>query len=148
MRTLLVISMILFVVNVSAQKINLNLLPEKERKEYLLKTAYEVVMKHAPEWHRNYKTPEIESYVISIGPDKGRIEYSVKWYYDPQKEDLEYGFSVSVVFWADTGEVRGLTFGDEILYFFPPKTSTQGQSQTQSGSPEKPFYRPYPYKNE
>lgn len=117
-----------------AQKTNLDKLPEKERNEYLLKTAYKTVMKHAPEWYRDFKEPLIESGVFPSGSDKDRLVYSVTYFHDPSKEFMGYGFSILVGIYADTGAVRDFSFGDGAYYKFP----TTG---TRSG--EKPFYRPY-----
>jgi hypothetical protein len=124
---------------INAQKTNLDKLPEKERNEYLLKTAYDAVMKHAPEWYRDYYKPEIRSFVPEIGSDKGRLIYSVIYYNNPDEEELEWGYSVAVGIYADTGEVRGLAFGDGIGYTLSPKSATRSDD-------EKPFYRPYPSK--
>lgn len=117
-----------------AQKTNLDKLTEKERNEYLLKTAYETVMKYAPDWYRNYKEPLIRSVVFPAGEEKGKLVYSVTYFHDPSKEYMEYGFSILVGIYADTGAVRDISFGDGAIYLFP----TNG---TRSG--EKPFHHPY-----
>jgi hypothetical protein len=138
MKKLIVFTLLLsFAIAANAQKTNLDKLPEKERNEYLLKTAYDAVMKHAPEWYRDYKQPEIELFLIDVGPDKGRKEYSVTWVYNPQEETMEWDFSVSVTIWADTGGLRAMIFGDGAIYSFESKTRN---------ADEKPYYRPCPYK--
>lgn len=120
---------------VSAQKKNLDKLLENKRNEYLLKKAKEAIMTHGPDWYRDYKEPEIKSFVVSVGPDKGRLVYSIRYYYDPKKEKMEYDYAVVVGIYADSGEVRGLSFGDGIGYKIPPKTRNK----------EKPYVRPCPY---
>jgi hypothetical protein len=94
------------------QKTNLNKLPEYERNEYLLKTAYFAVMRHAPDWYRDYKEPEISSRIVEVGPDKGKLVYNVIYFFDPQKEQMLREYSIRVTIYADTGKVRGLRFGD------------------------------------
>jgi hypothetical protein len=140
MRKFVVFTLLLsFAIAANAQKPNLDKLPEKERNEYLLKTAYEAVMKYAPEWYRDYKKPEISSYIATGGEaGKGRLQYYVDYFYDPQKEKMEHPYSISVGIWANTGEVGGLFFGDGLWYLFSSKPKTR--------SDEKPYYRSYPYK--
>ena len=142
MKTIILSAILLFTISAeytSAQKKNLDKLPEKERKEYLLKKAKETIMEYGPDWYRDYKEPVIRLIVIDLGPDKGRSFYSVGYLYDPNKEQMEYSeYSVGVGIYADTGEVRGISFGDGISY------NLSSETKTRNGGKEKLPVRPCP----
>lgn len=116
MKPIIFVTMIMLYSTAFSQKTNLASLPEKERNEYLIKTAYETVMRYGPDWYRDYKSPKITSNVISKGPDKGRLQYAVTWFHDPSKETMEWGYSVGVGIYANTGAVRMIGFGDGTGY--------------------------------
>jgi hypothetical protein len=99
-------------------------------------------MTHGPDWYRDYKEPEIRSFVIDLGVDKGRLQYAIKYFYDPNKEKMEYPYSVVVGIYADTGELRGLSFGDGISWI--PNGISYTPKQTRSAD-EEPYVRPCPY---
>lgn len=106
---------------VCAQKNNLSLLPQKERNEYLVKKAYDAVMKYGPDWYRDYREPEIKSFIIPVDsrdPDREKTEYSIRWYYDPAQEKMIKPYSVAVGIYESTGELRWIMFGDGGIYGF------------------------------
>jgi hypothetical protein len=100
-------------IKVSGRTVNLGKMSEKERNEYLVKLAKEVIMNFGPDYYRDLP-PIIEEGKNDFfkGKDiEGREYYKVTFPYDETKETLEWSFSAEVMIWKDTGEPLGVTFG-------------------------------------
>ena len=100
-------------INVSGRTVNLGKMSEKERNEYLVKLAKEVIMNFGPDYYRDLP-PIIEEEKNDFfkGKDiEGREYYKVTFPYDETKETLEWSFSAEVMIWKDTGEPLGVMFG-------------------------------------
>ena len=118
---------------------DLDKLCEKKRNEILIMTAKKVVMKHGPDYYRNYKLPVIEKDSITTKNASerhrlniGRIFYRVKFLYDRKKEELNLNEAAMVAIWEDTGKAFSVLFGNGFGLFDLDKEETDIQIPYQS----------------
>ena len=90
---------------------NLDQMKEKERVEYLKKSSKKVVKQYGPDYYRKVKPLIIERIVIGV-----RDSISAGWMRREHKgrayEYFHAGFAARVYFWADTGIVFQVVFGN------------------------------------
>ena len=100
---------------------NLDSLSTEKRNKKLIKMAKEVVLRHGPDYYRDYKPPVIKSQRVSdktvdmsvgmIEKYKGRSYYTVEYPYDLKEEVFGSFYSAKVYVWGDTGKVFYIVFG-------------------------------------
>lgn len=97
---------------------NLDELPVETRDSILVVRTKTAVMKHGPEFWRDYKAPKIKSsHILSTGsPNVGRKYYMVSILYDKSKEKLWMEWIAQVRFWADNGEIDTIGFGNGYIF--------------------------------
>lgn len=105
-----------------AQNVNLKEMTEKERYNYMVKLGKEVIMNFGPGYYREFKKPvitgpEVYKYQYSeIAPERrkydGKEYYTITYPYDKSKETLYWFYAACVQIWAETGEPKGVLFGN------------------------------------
>ena len=100
---------------------NLDSLSTERRNKKLIKLAKEVVLRHGPDYYRDYKPPVIKSQRVSdktvdmtvnmIKKYKGRSYYTVEYPYNLKEEVFRSFYSAKVYVWGDTGKVFFMMFG-------------------------------------
>ena len=137
---LLIMAVLGLSVNLSAQ--NLDKMPQKQRDSVLLVKAKATVLKHGPDYYRDYGRPEIKHEHISdkfqtqireiyIKNHPGRSFYTVTFLYDKSEEDFPWKYSSKVYIWGDTGVVFQIDFGNGLGF------GQLDMPQTKSGSSEE-----------
>ena len=100
---------------------NLDSLSTEKRNKKLIKMAKEVVLRHGPDYYRDYKPPVIKSLIVSDKSGdlrinlrkkyKDRSYYTVEYPYDLKEEVFGSFYSAKVYVWGDTGKVFYIVFG-------------------------------------
>ena len=90
-------------------------------------------MTYGPDYYREYREPIIERGQIppkgELNPDGEYAEryfYLVTFLYDRTQETLTLDFAAQVVIWEDTGEPRGLGFGNGVGVNIGTSSSLRG----------------------
>ena len=101
---------------------NLDSLSTEKRNKKLIKLAKEVVLRHGPDFYREYKPPVIKSQRVSdktvdmtvemIERYKGRSYYTIEYPYNIKEEVFHNYYSVKVYVWGATGKVFSILFGN------------------------------------
>ena len=104
-----------------AQNVNLKEMTEKKRYNYMVKQGKEVIKNFGPGYYREYKKPvisepEVYKYPGENAPEKkkhdGKEYYTITFPYDKNKETLYWFYAACVQIWAETGEPKGVLFGN------------------------------------
>ena len=118
MKTIILLTLILFITSFCASAQNLDKMPVEKRNARLISIAKKAVKKYAPDYYREYGTPIIkraivkESGHLEYGVRVGGVGYSVTFPYDESKEFFENGFSAMVDIWADDGTLYSVMPGN------------------------------------
>ena len=113
----IILMMILFMTSFCAFAQKLNKMPVEKRNAHLINIAKQAVKKYAPDYYREYGTPQIGSYTfekdgrLEYGERAGRTCYEIIFPYDKSKEFFENGFSAFVNIWDD-GTLCGIMPGN------------------------------------
>lgn len=102
---------------------NLDKMEKAKRETILLKKAKEIVMKHAPDYYREFKAPVIMHRYIGANEDRDlsfeeeqknpkRSFYTVEYPYDDMDESFRNPYSVRVYIWGDSGKPFKLILGN------------------------------------
>lgn len=135
---------------------NLDKMSEKERNKKLLILAKQAILKHGPDWYREYKEPSIEH--VNVNPNlrcfsvkeqekfPGRSCYIVTYFYDTAKERMRMTFAVKVYIWGDTGLTNKMGFGNGSIMgpLDTPETRGNGKPKVmpfKKHDPPKPIYK-------
>ena len=105
---------------------NLDSLSTEKRNKKLIKLAKEVVLRHGPDFYREYKPPVIKSQRVSdktvdmtvemIKKYRGRFYYTIEYPYDLKEEIFSSFYSAKVYVWRDTGKVFILCLGEDLVF--------------------------------
>jgi hypothetical protein len=122
-------------ITAAASAQNLDALPKAKRDSLLIAKATQVVKKHGPGYYREYKITVERDVVPPKGPKNPKGEYLNKatyrviFYYDPTKERLDANYAASVAFWADTGELIGVMFGNTYGLYLDKTAGKQEEAE-------------------
>lgn len=110
------IQLFLVLTLIGATKISLALPPldrmdQTKRDSTLLATAKQAIMTYGPGYYRDYKQT-IERKQVHDQEDGTIDTYLITYYYDQNKELLEYNFAAKVTIKVKTGLVSSITFGN------------------------------------
>ena len=98
----------------SVDSLNLDSLSKTEREKVLLRLTKNVVLRRAPEYYREYKTPVIKNkrpetsndlFTSICEKNKGRSYYTVEYPYDLNEEVFQSGYSIKVYFWGNNCKI-------------------------------------------
>lgn len=117
MKTIIIIILFLNGYNQVNMSQNLESLPQIKRDSTLISIAKAAVLKYGPGYYREFKEPKIERGQVPKegqlgGKDANRVYYWVIFFYDSEKEELEYNYASKVSIWADTGKPTMAMFGN------------------------------------
>lgn len=126
----LIAVLLLSVSQLSAQQINLELLPEAQRDSVLIEIAKKAILKYGPDYYRDYTTnpmiekPAISHFFASDTADlatsypelTGKKIYRVKLFYDKTEEELDEDYAAIVGIVAESGVVASIAFGNTLGY--------------------------------
>jgi len=89
---------------------------ESERNNVFIEISREAVLKHAPEYFREYRNPIVYGHSTFYSGSKELYSfYCVTFFYDPLKESMKEDFSAAVIIDPTTGEATDILLGNGIL---------------------------------
>jgi hypothetical protein len=117
LKTLMIIILLLVGYNQVGTTQDLESLSYNKRDSTLILIAKAAVLKYGPGYYRENIKPTIERGQVPKdgqqgGKDANRVYYWVTFYYDLEKEELEYNYASKVSIWADTGKPSIIMFGN------------------------------------
>lgn len=132
-----------FAATMQAQEVDFEKMPQKQRDSTLIAIAKAAVMRHGPDWYRDYKI-EINSHKQEVGPNIGKKDYTVTFYYDPKKEYMHNAYAVMVKI-RFTGQPYSIWFGNDGFYQIDLPPMMLERYKNQLIMPFRPMQRPKPY---
>jgi hypothetical protein len=130
MKKLIVMLLLLSGVVTSVIAQNLSEMPEKERNEYLLKTAKEVITVYAPSFY-GYTDGKYVVELLRYAPPPTythKTTYEIKFVeYNEEEESFDYGYAVGVSFRTEDGRPETLWNGNGWGVPIPEKPLTRGE---------------------